>query len=203
VPDLVTVGAEQVVDLREHLAAVPDPRARRGVRHTLMSILLVTAAAVIAGSRCFTAIGEWAADPQDVLAMLGTRWDRRHTVYRAPDEATLRRVLQAVDGDLLDTAIGAWLCGHAGAMRVIAVDGKTLRGTCDETGQRGVYLLAAMTHDSGIVVSQREVGEKTNEITCFQPLLDTVDLTGVVVTVDAMPTQRAHASYLVDQRGAD
>ena len=45
--------------------------------------------------------------------------------------------------------------------------------------------------------------EKTNEITCFQPLLDTVDLTGVVVTGDAMHTQRAHASYLVDQRGAD
>jgi predicted transposase YbfD/YdcC len=47
------------------------------------------------------------------------------------------------------------------------------------------------------------VGDKTNEITCFQPLLDTVDLTGVVVTADAMHTQRAHASYLVEQRGAD
>jgi hypothetical protein len=74
---------------------------------------------------------------------------------------------------------------------VIAVDGKTLRGTCDETGQGGVHLLAAMTHDSGIVVSQREVGEKTNEITAFQPMLDTVDLTDVVVTADAMHTQRA------------
>jgi hypothetical protein len=89
-----------------------------------MSILLVTAAAVIAGSRSFTAIGEWAADaPQHILAMLGTQWDRRHSIYRAPDEATLQRVLQAVDGDLLDTAIGAWLSGRA--MRVIAVDGKT------------------------------------------------------------------------------
>jgi hypothetical protein len=102
------------------------------------------------------------------------------------------KVLQAVDGDLLDTAIGAWLSGRAGAMRVIAVDGKTLRGTCDEIGQGGVHLLAAMTHDSGIVVSQREVGEKTNEITCFQPFLDTIDLSGVVVTGDAMHTRRAH-----------
>jgi predicted transposase YbfD/YdcC len=122
---------------------------------------------------------------------------------RAPDEATLRRALQAVDGDLLDTAIGAWLAGHAGAMRVIAVDGKTLRGTCDETGQGGVRLLATTTHDSRIVVSQREVGDKTNEIACFRPLLDTVDLTGVVITADAMHTQRTHASYLVEQRGAD
>jgi predicted transposase YbfD/YdcC len=66
-----------------------------------------------------------------------------------------------------------------------------------------VHLLAAMTHDSGIVVAQQEVGDKTNEITCFQPLLDTIGLTGVVVTADAMHTQRAHASYLVEQRSAD
>ena len=204
VPGVVRVGAEQVVDLREHLAAVPDPRARRGVRHTLMSILLVTASAVLAGARSFAAIGEWAADaPQYVLEMLGTRRDRLHGLHRAPDEATLRRVLQAVDGDLLDAAIGAWLSGFASPVTVIAVDGKTVRGTCDETGQGGVHLLAAMTHDSGIVVSQREVGEKTNEITSFQPLLDTVDLAGVMVTADAMHTQRTHASYLVEERGAD
>jgi predicted transposase YbfD/YdcC len=168
-----------------------------------MSILLLAAASVLAGARSFTAIGEWAGDaPQDVLKTLGARRDRLHGRYRAPEEATLRRALQAVDGDLLDTAIGAWLSSLAGAVTAIAVDGKTLRGTCDETGQ-GVHLLAAMTHDSGIVVSQREVDGKTNEITCFQPLLDTVDLAGVVVTADALHTQRSHASYLVEERGAD
>src|SRR5437764_4366646 len=204
VPGVVLGHPEQVVDLRDHLAVVPDPRARRGVRHTLMSILLITAAAVLAGARSFAAIGEWAGDaPHHVLEMLGTRRDRLHGSCRAPDEATLRRVLQAVDGDLLDTAIGAWLAGCAGPVTVIAVDGKTVRGTCDETGQGGVHLLAAMTHDSGIVVAQQEVGEKTNEITSFQPLLDTVDLAGAVVTADAMHTQRAHASYLVEERGAD
>lgn len=204
VPAVVTVGPEQVVDLREHFAVVPDPRARRGVRHTFMSILLVTAAAVLAGARSFTAIGEWAADaPHHVLEMLGTRQDRLHGLCQAPDEATLRRVLQAVDGDLLDTAIGGWLAGRAGPVTVVAVDGKTVRGTCDETGQGGVHLLAAMTHDSGIVVSQREVGEKTNEITSFQPLLDTVELAGAIVTADAMHAQRAHAAYLVEERGAD
>jgi predicted transposase YbfD/YdcC len=197
-------GPEQVADLREYLVLVPDPRARRGVRHTLMSILLITAAAVTAGARSFTAIGEWAADaPQHVLGMLEARWDRRHSAYRAPDEATVRRVLQAVDGDLLDTAIGAWLTHRAGVVRVIAVDGKTVRGTCDENGQGGVHLLAAMTHDTGIVVSQREVGDKTNEITCFQPLLSTVDLAGVVVTADTMHTQRTHARHLVEDLGAD
>jgi predicted transposase YbfD/YdcC len=169
-----------------------------------MSILLVTASAVLAGARSFTAIGEWAADaPQHVLEMLGARWDLRRGLYRPPDEATLRRVLHAVDGDLLDAAIGAWLSSWAGAWGALAVDGKTLRGTCDEAGQGGVHLLAAATHSSGIVVTQREVGEKTNEITCFEDLLDTVDLTGVMVTADALHTQRTHATYLVDERGAD
>jgi len=203
-PPAVTDGPGQLGDLREHLIGVPDPRARRGVRHTFMSILLVAAAAVLAGARSFTAIGEWAADaPQHVLKTLGTRRERHRDHYRAPDEATLRRALQAVDGDLLDTAIGAWLSGRAVVVTAIAVDGKTLRGTCDETGQGGVHLLAAMTHDSGIVVSQQEVDGKTNEITCFQPLLDTVDLAGVVVTADAIHTQRSHATYLVEDRGAD
>jgi predicted transposase YbfD/YdcC len=74
---------------------------------------------------------------------------------------------------------------------------------CDDAGQGGVHLLAAMTHDSGIVVAQREVEGKTNEITCFQPLLSTLDMAGVVVTADALHTQRAHARHLVEELGAD
>lgn len=211
VPDVSeypTVAVDRVVDLREHLAAVPDPRRRRGIRHRITTILLIAAAAALTGARSFAAIGEWAADlPQHLLAVLGARMDRRRGLYRAPDEATLRRVLGLVDGDALDGAIGAWLAGQDTDVRAIAVDGKTLRGTCDETGQGGVHLLAAMTHDSGIVVAQQEVDGKTNEITCFEPLLSTVDsnlgMAGVVVTADALHTQRAHARYLVEDLGAD
>ncbi len=114
--------------------------------------------------------------------------DRRHGLYRAPDEATLRRVWGLVDGDALDCAIGAWPAGQGNGVRTIAVDGKTLRGTCDDTGQGGVHLLAAMVHDSGIVMARREVDGKTNEITCFQSLLSTMGMTGVVVTADALHT---------------
>ena len=199
-------GAAQVADLRRYLAVVPDPRCRRGVRHAVASVLAIAAAAVLAGARSFVAIGEWAADaPQQVLAMLGARRDERRGGYRAPDEATLRRVLQTVDGDALDAAIGAWLAVRERSdpePRAIAVDGKTLRGTCDTTGQ-GVHLLAAMTHTAGAVVAQRNVATKSSEVTEFAPLLSMVDLTGRVVTADALHTHRAHARYLVEQRGAD
>ncbi|MFK4227968.1 ISAs1 family transposase [Streptomyces sp. NPDC019890] len=83
----------------------------------------------------------------------------------------------------------------------MAVDGKTLRGAARATGRK-IHLLAACDHLSGLVLAQLDVGEKTNEITCFQPLLETLaDLAGVVVTSDAMHTQREHASYLLG-RGA-
>ena len=105
-------------------------------------------------------------------------WEHDRTgaraLKRACDESTLRGVRGSVDGDALDCAIGAWPARTVG-VRAIAVDGKTPRGTCDETGQGGVHLLAAMTHHSAIVVAQREVGTKTNEITRLQPLLSTVD----------------------------
>jgi len=81
-------------DLLASLAAVPDPRKRRGVRHGLHAVLAVAAVAVLAGARSFVAIGEWAADaPEQVLAALGVRRDRISGTCRAPDEATVRRVL--------------------------------------------------------------------------------------------------------------
>lgn len=67
---------------------------------------------------------------------------------------------------------------------------------------RRVHLLAALDHATGLVVAQLDDGEKTNEITCFQPMLDTVDdLAATVVTSDGMHIQRDHAGYLL-ARGA-
>jgi predicted transposase YbfD/YdcC len=217
--------ADSVADLRHHLAVVPDPRKRRGVRHTMCSILVIAAVAVAGGARSIAAIGEWAADaPQRVLAVLGARHDPRRGVYRAPGEATVRRALQAVDADAVDTAIGTWLghrqartsgqdvagqddAGRGGVPGVaIAVDGKTLRGTCDRDGSGGVHLLSAMTHHTATrgatVLAQVQVQGKTSEVAWFAPLLDQVDLTGVVVTADALHTVRDHARYLTG-RGAD
>lgn len=79
------------------------------------------------------------------------------------------------------------------------MDGKSLRGTARATGRK-IHLLAALDHTTGLVLARLDVQEKTNEISCFQPLPDTVtDLAGVVVTSDAMYTQREHAAYLLDR----
>jgi predicted transposase YbfD/YdcC len=213
------IDTEQVADLRDYLSHVPDPRDRRGVRHSAGSLLALAAAAVLAGARSFAAIGEWIADvPQRVLAVLGARFDTRHDHYVAPEESTVRRLTQQIDGDLLDAAISRWLTRHTTnqpdtsqpdntPVPAIAIDGKSLRGTFARTGGMGVHLLSAITHTTGadttdgIVLAQRQVERKTSEITWFAPMLDEIDLTNTVVTADALHTIREHARYLVERGG--
>jgi hypothetical protein len=95
--------------LAGYLARVPDPRDPRGVRHPLTSLLLAAVGAALAGARSFAAAGEWVADaPPQVLAALGVRQDRLTGRFCPPDEATIRRVLEAVDAAALDDAVGCW-----------------------------------------------------------------------------------------------
>jgi predicted transposase YbfD/YdcC len=190
------------------LASVTDPRKPRGLRHRLVVLLTVTVCAVTAGARSFVAVGEWVADlPGSVAERLGTS-------RRCPSESTLRRAVQSIDADTFDTAIGRFvqqLCraaAPAGRRRVLAVDGKTLRGSrhTDRDGNTvaGRHLFAVIDQHTRVVLGQLDVGDKTNEITTFTPLLDTltgVDLAGAVVTADALHTQREHVEDLHD-RGA-
>ena len=214
VPD-TDIAPYRCPDLVAHLAALPDPRDRRGLRHQLAGVLAVAVCAVLAGAKSLTAIGEWAADaPPEVLIALGIRPQPLTGRVRPPDEATVRRVLAGVDGDALDTAIGAWLLGlrpptappavepptPREPWRAVAVDGKTLRGSGKPGDQ--VHLLAVMDHTSRAVLGQVDVAGKTNEISRFRPLLDRLDLTRTVVTADAMHTQREHVDYLVAVKNA-
>ena len=195
------VGPGELPGLLERLAEVPDPRDPRGVRHRLAVVLALTACAVLAGATSLLAVGEWIADaPGHVLQQLGATPDPLLPMRVLPAESTVRRLLARVDGDALDRAVGRWLADRlpkATGLRGLAVDGKSLRGAARANGRK-IHLLAALEHATGLVLAQMDVGEKTNEITCFQPLLDTVvDLAGAVVTSDAMHTQREHADYLL------
>ena len=186
--------------LLEVLESVPDPRKKRGVRHRFSAILFVSVCAVVSGARSFAAIAEWAADAVGD-AVDGTV---RGMGIGAPNASTVRRALSAFTGDGFDTAIGAWLFGRVRAAgisgrrrrRAIAVDGKALRGSRDGE-QRARMVMACLDHESGIVLGQVEIAEKSNEIPMFTTLLDTIaDLTGLVVTADALHAQREHAEYL-------
>jgi predicted transposase YbfD/YdcC len=180
------------------LAGVADPRARRGVRHRLATILGLAVCAVLAGARSFTAIAEWAADADEAtLAGLGVRG-------AVPCESTIRRTLQNLDADAFDDLMGAWAQQRTAPpprrRRLVAVDGKTLRGSGHGAGP-GRHLLAALDHAHGVVLGQVDVQAKTNEIPMLPVLLDQIELAGAIVTADAMHAQREHARYLA-ARGA-
>jgi predicted transposase YbfD/YdcC len=184
--------------LLEVLGQVSDPRRRRGVRHGLGCVLTLAACAVLAGARSFIAISEWAADSDEATRI------EVGAIRGVPSESTFRRILQRVDGDDLDRRLGAWAQARTapqpGRLHGVAVDGKTARGSA-RADQPARVLMAALDHAHGGVLGQVEIGAKTNEIPLFSTLLDDIDLTGRVVTADALHAQRAHAEYLHD-RGA-
>jgi predicted transposase YbfD/YdcC len=191
-------GAEGLPGVLAMLARVADPRHRRGVRYRLVVILGLAVCAVLAGARSFTAIAEWAADADtETLARLGV-------TGAAPSESTFRRTLQRLDADELDDLAGQWAQARTapgpGGRRVIAVDGKTLRGS-GRGGQDSRHLLAAFDHAHGVVLGQAEVGAKTNEIPLFTTLCDRIEINDAVITADALHAQREHARYLA-RRGA-
>jgi len=185
--------------LFEILREVPDPRKRRGVRHKMQSLLATAICSVLAGARSFIAMAEWAAEQsRETLVRLGSKRGK------APSERTYRRLFDTIDVVDIDRRTGSWVVEQqrlqAGAG--LAMDGKTVRGSRD-AGKTALHLLSAIVHGSSTVVAQVAVDAKTNEITQVEPLLSGLDIQGVVVTADALLTQREIARHLVEDKHAD
>jgi predicted transposase YbfD/YdcC len=199
------LSAAQSIRLLQALSAAPDPRRRRGRRYSLQSILLVAVSAVLAGARSYAAIADWAVLAGPAVGVCG----------RPPSGATIRRVLLAVDPVTVEAALTCWslACRDAAAAtteqkslpcnkrrRVLAVDGKSLRGARLSDGQQ-TKLLSVIDHAHRLVLTQTEVVDG-NEIAAFITALETLpQLRGGLITADALHTQRGHAEYLLG-RGA-
>jgi predicted transposase YbfD/YdcC len=203
------LAAAQAGDLLECLAAVPDPRDRRGVRHSLPCILALTAAAMLAGKKQLEDITAWIthAAPR-VLAAAGAR-RRPDGTPVAPCPRTVTRLLGQLAARGLAGAAAAFLASRLDPgpvtypvrrpvlQRQLACDGKMIRGAGKRAGTMP-FLLSAAT--GGIVIADREIGAKTNEITEIAPLLLELDarfpLAGWVITADALHTGRRLATLI-------
>jgi len=210
-------------DLLAALRAVPDPRpggARRHPTAFVLGVLVMSFAS--AGFESFTAAAQWAAaaDPALLLA-LGAAPDPLTAAVGPPSEATLRRVVAGIDREALEAVAAAWTAGQLpgpGTARLaVAIDGKTVRGA--RTGDRPApHLLAACTHPSdrvpAVVLAQRQIPGKTNEIPMVAALVDDLRAAGhdpatMVFTADALHTQHrtaelfqnAGAGYVLTVKG--
>jgi hypothetical protein len=193
------------------LAAVPDPRDPRGIRYPLPSMLAVAVCAVLAGAVTFAAIADWVKD------LDSSAWARLGFTGRIPVASTVWRLLVRVDAEALTTVLAGWLRARVTPpdmprpvadrrwRRVIAVDGKVLRGSRLPDGSQ-VHLLSAYDTGTGVVLAQVQIAAKSNEIPALTPLLDRVEhllgsLAGVIIVADALHAQTAHARE-VATRGA-
>lgn len=198
--DLNRINLDGDKGLFERLSQITDPRKPRGVRHNHLSVLSIGICACLSGCRSYVAIGEWASNlTQPLLKRFRCRRNEYTGDYIPPSEPTIRRILQRIDPNEVDQMINEWLSGCGGES--IAVDGKSLRGSRSKE-KKAVHLLAALVHNEGVVVGQKEVDGKSNEITAFKPLLEEIDIKGKVITADAMHAQVGHATY-IKKRGGD
>ncbi|WP_405775290.1 ISAs1 family transposase [Streptomyces sp. NBC_01538] len=172
----------QLTCLADVLDRIRDPRRVRGRRYRLGYLLALCMVAVLGGATSLAAIARFAADTDSNLR------EQLGLTTSTPNTSTLGRLLARLDGDALDDAVGAWLARYAAdpvdepgdTLVGLAVDGKTVRGS--RTDGTAVHLLAAALHTCQTVIAQRQIAAKSNEIPVFAPLLDRIDLRGLVVT---------------------
>ena len=212
----------------QRLEALPDPRSPRGRIYPLACLVAIAVCAfTAAGNDRLTAVGQWTERASQAdLARLRAPWDPMAGRYRAPDEKTIRVVLDKLDpraltrallgprprrrtGRLPSASVRGYRARRAiqeakalarGGLRAVAVDGKTSRGARRADGTRA-HLLGAAEH-GGALLGHLEVDVKHNETSHFTALLEPLDLAGAVVTFDALHTVRANLDWLTGQKKA-
>lgn len=191
--------------LIEVLAEVPDFRRAEGKRHPLPAILALACAATLCSYRSYGAMVEWSHHyGAELAALLGFKNGK------TPCVGTLHTVLSRLDHQALDKALGRWAqevvavlntsTSLASPANVVAIDGKTLRGSARQ-GAPDTHLLAALSPVLGLTLHQQAVPDKSNEITAVQEVLKSLVLEGRVVTVDALLTQREVAQTILEKKG--
>jgi hypothetical protein len=194
---------QQWHSLYEAFGGLPDYRRCHGRLHPVPTIVSIAAAAVMAGARGYLAVAEFAARlTQRQLAAVRAYVDPKTDRRVPPGYNALWRVLTHLDADALDQRLNQWFTQLDPKVRALAVDGKTLCGTASPGGQP-LHLLAALVHDTRATLAQAPVPDKTNEIPALPQLLAPLPLDDVVVTADALHTQRETARFLVADKAAD
>lgn len=181
--------------LLELLATIEDPRRAEGKLYKLPHVLLFSILAVMAGANGYRGIHSFVdVHLARLKASFGLSW------WRAPAYSSIRYILQGLDPAEVERVFrlhGEILRENAAleGMRVVAFDGKTLRGSFDHfTDKKACHLVSAFEVGSALVLGHVEVEDKSNEIPAVERLLGELGLRGCVVTVDAMHCQKKPSS---------
>ena len=184
--------------LLDHFGVVGDPREACKVKYPLREVLFLVTCASIAGCDDYDEIADWGDHHLDLLR----RYGEYH--FGTPREDWLRVVLNRIDPALFEACFMAWARTlRADAPDLIALDGKTLRRSGDEAaGLKPLHVVSAWASTQRLVLAQEAVDAKDNECAAILAILGRLDLTGALVTIDAIATNPTVAGAIT-QGGGD
>ena len=188
--------------LMDILAEVPDPRKKKGKRHSLRAILALGIVATLSGAKSYAAIAEYGRSHDQLRESLG------FTHSKTPCAATFYNVFTRLDAEALTAKLTHWATlaferfrPSEGSLTGVAIDGKTLRKS-NRRGAERAHLLSVVSHDLGITLCQKALSEKDHEIPASRAILKAFDVAQKVITTDALLTQRRF-SEAICARGGD
>ena len=190
------MGSSECVSLMEHFGHLEDPRRDQGKRHQLLDIIAMTICAVVGGAE------GW--DDVELFVQCKYDWFRRflELPHGVPCSDTFARVFAGIDPEQFRNCFMDWVNSVSQLTQgeVIALDGKTLRRSHDRpSGKAAIHMVSAWASENSLVLGQVKVAEKSNEITAIPELLNLLDVSGCIVTIDAMGCQKKLARQIVGQ----
>lgn len=186
------------LSLLEHLSVIHDPRQEWKVSHSLSDILFLTVVAIIAGAEGWEDIADFGYDQVDWLRKFG------EFAHGTPSHHTIARVFAAIEPKQFQRCFIAWMksCHQAPKGEVIAIDGKTVRGSYTQSDKsNAIHMVSAFAAANEVVLGQIKTDSKSNEITAIPALLTLLNIRGCLVTIDAMGCQTKIAKCIVDGGG--
>lgn len=182
--------------LTEHFAMLEDPRAEHLTDHKLIDIITIAICAVICGAESWTDVELFGKERVD--------WLRQFLALKngIPSHDTFGRVFARIDGRQFQTCFVSWVQAvfQATNGQVIAVDGKQARRSHDRANDKNaIHVVSAWATANHLVLGQQKVDEKSNEITAIPELLRLLDVSGCIVTIDAMGCQTEIVEHIINQ----
>jgi predicted transposase YbfD/YdcC len=184
--------------LLEYFRDLADPRIERHKEHKLIDILVIAICALLCGANDWVAVETFGQAKQEWFARF---LDLAHGI---PSHDTFGRVFAMVSPEALQTCFLRWIQAVAQVTdgQVVAIDGKTLRRSYDRrSAKAAIHMVSAWATHNRVVLGQLKTEEKSNEITAIPELLKVLDVSGCIVTIDAMGCQKAIAAQIVEQEG--
>ncbi len=182
----------------EHFSDIDDPRREHGRLHRLEDILVLTICAVLCGADSFVAVEAFGHAKQDFL--------RRFLALSngIPSHDTIGGVFARLDPRQFEQCFLTWVNAVFARTtgKVVAIDGKTLRRSYDRKSKKAaLQMVSAWATANRLVLGQVKVDDASNEITAIPQLLDVLDLSDCIVTIDAIGCQQDIAAQIIDQGG--